>query len=126
MKRLEWNKIKCLVCGGDFLVMPYRALTAKSCSVQCRQRLNGSMNAGDKMRGTGEGKTYTKFHGRHLHRNVAEELIGRPLVKGEVVHHIDGNKFNNLPSNLMVTTQSAHLKMHHAEMMASRKIKKGY
>lgn len=126
MKKLEWKKIECLICKNDFLVMPYRALTAKSCSAQCRQKLNGSMNDGNKMRGTGEGKTYTKFHGRHLHRKVAEELAGRPLVKGEVVHHIDGNKFNNLPSNLMVTTQSAHMKMHHAQMMASRKIKIGY
>lgn len=34
------------------------------------------------------------------HRLVMEEVIGRYLLPNEVVHHIDGNKLNNDPSNL--------------------------
>jgi len=49
--------------------------------------------------------TYRKRHGRHEHRVVAEQMIGRPLERGEIVHHIDGDKHNNDPSNLMVMTQ---------------------
>lgn len=34
------------------------------------------------------------------HRHVMEQELGRPLVAGENVHHKDGNKSNNDPSNL--------------------------
>ena len=62
---------------------------------------------------SGEGKTYSKFLGRHTHRVVAELMLGRPLKPGEVVHHIDGDKRNNAPENLMVfENQAAHAKWH--------------
>lgn len=57
--------------------------------------------------------SYAKFHGRHLHRIVAELKLGRPLNPGEVVHHIDNNKRNNSPDNLMVfASQAEHAKWH--------------
>lgn len=63
--------------------------------------------------GTVEGRTYTKLYGRHEHRVVAEQILGRPLKPGEVVHHIDGNKRNNAPENLMVfASQAEHVKWH--------------
>ena len=36
------------------------------------------------------------------HRQVVALEIGRPLSDGEVVHHIDGDKLNNNPSNLVL------------------------
>lgn len=63
--------------------------------------------------GTGEGRTYTKVYGRHEHRVVAEQMLGRPLKPGEVVHHLDGNKRNNAPENLMVfASQAEHVLWH--------------
>ncbi|QGH79043.1 HNH endonuclease [Streptomyces phage TomSawyer] len=34
------------------------------------------------------------------HRYVMEQKLGRELVKGENVHHKDGNRQNNHPDNL--------------------------
>lgn len=63
--------------------------------------------------GTGQGKSYEKTYGRHTHRIVAEKKIGRPLRNGEVVHHVDGDKRNNHPDNLIVfASQAEHLNWH--------------
>jgi hypothetical protein len=70
--------------------------------------------------------TYRKFYGRHEHRIIAEQMLGRPLERGEIVHHIDGDKHNNNPANLKVMTQSEHMKLHKSEMLAARKAKHGY
>ena len=63
--------------------------------------------------GTGQGKSYEKIYGRHKHRIVAEQKLGRPLKTGEVVHHMDGNKRNNRPENLYVfPSQTEHAAAH--------------
>ena len=64
---------------------------------------------------SGEGKTYKKLFGRHEHRAVAEQILGRPLLDGEVVHHIDGDKRNNRPENIMVFRSQADHAKYHAE-----------
>lgn len=62
---------------------------------------------------SGKGKTYSKFYGKPEHRVVAEAMLGRSLLPGEVVHHIDGNKRNNAANNLRVfSSQAEHVKFH--------------
>lgn len=46
------------------------------------------------------------------HRYVAAEQLGRPLASTEEVHHIDGNKHNNKPDNLIVVPKGEHQKLH--------------
>ncbi|MCQ2172185.1 MAG: HNH endonuclease [Bacteroidales bacterium] len=46
------------------------------------------------------------------HVLVAEKLLGRKLAKDEVVHHLDGNKVNNRPENLLVMLRSQHVRLH--------------
>ena len=46
------------------------------------------------------------------HRFVAEQMLGRPLRRDEIVHHKDGNKLNNSPDNLMVLTNKEHSLLH--------------
>ncbi len=50
---------------------------------------------------------------RLAHRLVMEHLIGRRLRRGEIVHHINGNKRDNRPCNLeLFPSISAHMKHH--------------
>ena len=122
---------ECIECGTEF--MPdHHHRGQKCCSRECmykqiavRNRTSQRVNQPgglteeekDKLRklylDKGEGLTYRKVNGRHEHRTVAEEVLGRPLGKNEVVHHEDLDKRNNDPSNLFVfPTQSWH-KRHH-------------
>lgn len=49
----------------------------------------------------------------YKHIIVAEEALGRPLIAGETVHHIDHNKKNNKRDNLLVfCSNSAHARFH--------------
>ena len=56
---------------------------------------------------------YLKRDGRHVHREVAVNVLGRPLEPGEVVHHEDRNKHNNDPHNLIVFISQEHHARHH-------------
>lgn len=57
--------------------------------------------------------TYPKQGAQHIHRQLAEQYLGRALHPGEVVHHIDFDKHNYAPSNLAVLpSQTYHNKVH--------------
>lgn len=128
-------RVTCDLCGKDFLKLQTEIHRHNFC---CREHfyqwnskriskynrtenpinrpggvLESRLKKSREMRDSGEGKTYRKFLGRHEHRVVAEQKLGRPLRNGEIVHHIDGDRRNNDPDNLMVLpSQSDHCKIH--------------
>lgn len=66
---------------------------------------------------TPEGNGYfkTRVAGRQIreHVAVAEAALGKKLPPGALVHHADGNKSNNSPSNLVICPNDAyHLLLH--------------
>jgi len=46
------------------------------------------------------------------HILIATKERGKPLQKGEVVHHIDLNKHNNRPDNLVIVDRTTHAIWH--------------
>lgn len=46
------------------------------------------------------------------HRLAAERVLGRPLKRGEVVHHISGVRTDNRPENLLICTDAYHRLIH--------------
>lgn len=134
-------KIKCIceICGETFYRNPSavheHTLCSRECSRKfCKQRMSryntyeNPMNRSEgwcqekreavrkreqRNKGICGKNTYPKFHGRHEHRVVAEQILGRKLKPGEVVHHIDENRHNNSPENLMIfPNQQAHAEYH--------------
>lgn len=122
----------CVMCG-TLVTRPRSAMLENCCCTrECTKRYTGqrmaTLSAGwnkDKMTpavreklrnahlGKGEGKAYRKTYSRHTHRIVAEQILGRPLLPGEIVHHEDENKLNNDPSNIRVfASQAEHARYH--------------
>jgi len=121
--------VKCEKCGKIFKLLKFDIKNNVFCRSECAsdylreigantfRRINPTEENRRRLRaakiGKGKKDTYEKTHGRHTHRIVAEQILGRPLKPGEVVHHIDGNKRNNNPENLMVfASQALHRKWH--------------
>lgn len=132
MRKKTSVKVICDTCGKEFDRWPSCVRQHNFCCRECAKAFTGPRMTQynidhnpeamtDSRRascrnahlGKGESKTYTKTYGRHTHRIVAEQMLGRTLKPGEVVHHIDGNKRNNNPNNLMAfATQALHAKWH--------------
>ena len=53
---------------------------------------------------------------QYEHIVVAERALGKPLPKGAVVHHVDGQQWNNEPSNLVICPDQAYHMLLHRRM----------
>jgi hypothetical protein len=64
-------------------------------------------------------KGYLRFKNTNkpVHRWIMEKELRRKLNDYEVVHHRDGNKINNRPSNLIVCTPEEHNRMHQENLI---------
>lgn len=113
---LEWLKqnyetlglVKC----AEYLNRTQSSILHKACVLGIANRRGGDRKPreylydGYKCVSTTEGRYF-------VHRKVMEEKLGRPLTENEIVHHINGNKLDNRPENLVLTTRSEHQSVHH-------------
>jgi len=56
------------------------------------------------------------------HILVAEAMIGRFLIPGEMVHHLDHDKANNSPENLCIAPSPAHHLAYHRTPWSQRQL----
>lgn len=119
----------------EWLIENYELLGAPACAERLGIRAGTVMATASRMglrrRGTGrfdrlyyyDGYLYiSSANGRYaVHRRLMEQLIGRALRKDEVVHHADGNRANNAPDNLVLTSRASHQgELHAADLSARR------
>ncbi len=66
---------------------------------------------------------YLRYYDSHylVHKRLIEKKLGRLLVKGEVIHHINGNKQDNRLENLQVLTAKEHYKIHVVPILEERR-----
>jgi hypothetical protein len=57
---------------------------------------------------------YIKTFGssRNSHRDLAIKILGYKLLFNEIVHHCDGDIYNNNPKNLIIISRKQHGKLH--------------
>ncbi len=109
---------ECASCGKQFYVA--RSIAKRRLAIYCSNSCSQAPKKKDKVAGGG-GYVWVHCPGHSSatngglapeHRLVAEAKIGRPIVPGEVVHHLDRDKKNNNAVNLLVLSRAEHLLVH--------------
>jgi len=64
-----------------------------------------------------------KTNGKKIlaHRYIYQEYINRPLLRGELIHHINGDKSDNRIENLQIMTPKEHSSHHNQKYPISKK-----
>ncbi|BDH62132.1 hypothetical protein MTP04_22620 [Lysinibacillus sp. PLM2] len=106
----NWTEF-VIACGKEPLKSEFTAL-ARVNSVKARKGKKGGNNKGGRfIDKDGYVQIWKPDHPNcrsagylHEHRFVMSEYLGRPLLKGENVHHINGNRSDNRLENLELWT----------------------
>ena len=123
MRKVEVKR-SCLSCNTEFTTRQWRVNQGKGkfCSRKCYNNWNQS-DRHWRYRGHKKSNGYEMLVSPHSplancrgyapeHRLIMERKLGRGLVPNEIVHHIDLDKTNNSPDNLVVLNNGEHANYH--------------
>ena len=118
--------MNCVICGKEL-----RGQQKYCCSLSCQykqrsKRMTGKTGnkcwnwKGGKIVAHGRAYVFDPSHPNAiLNKNYVQRArwliskkLGRPLLTNEHVHHINGNKLDDRLSNLVLLTNSIHMKLH--------------
>ena len=90
---------KCDNCSKDFIYYKsHKKGKYVYCSSKCQKE-----HMIDERHPHWKGKGY---------RRIYEKFLGRKLTSKDIIHHINGNHFDNRMENLMLTDRAGHVRIH--------------
>ena len=140
---MRGHTVECDWCGAETYKRPSNHFDHNFCNVQCRKAWFGKWTT-EVLNVPGHSSGHKAPHlsilnqlrnpSCSLHQNqiyvhsssyrpLVEESLGRKLKASEVVHHINGDRTDNRPSNLKVMSRSDHHRLH--MQIAIRRINEG-
>jgi len=102
-------KTNCSQCGKEMTSPPSRIKSARqgiTCSMHCRDLRKHAVHPSRSVDYHGYISVMTENGTRLEHRVITN------APSGTVVHHKDGDRTNNDPSNLEVMTRGEHMRLH--------------
>jgi hypothetical protein len=105
LRRKNPDGLACERCGTH---IPWTGTRIRRfCSQACRKTPIGTRGATDQ----GYIRIMTETGWRHEHRYVMEQLLGRPLLPNEEVHHRSGDREDNATNGPLVDFRSGNLEL---------------
>lgn len=116
----EYSLFECPQCGKHVEKIRKDGLKQQYCSHKCyainRERRGAYKDfviiSGYKYIQCPDHPNSTKKGYVAEHRLIAENMIGRYLNQDEDIHHLNFNKLDNRPENIVILTKSEHSKLH--------------
>lgn len=122
------GKPQCKRCGSTEGIVTYKYTKYRGFCKNCAYMLRRNRNDREAEAYTSKRDGYVYLRGRYFidhpryttgglleHVYVAEQWLKRPLCDGEEVHHINRDRADNRPENLMVMSKAAHARAHSRE-----------